>query len=223
MKIFQSLAFAFAGLLFAALPAAAQWNGFYSGISGGYGWGHSDQTDNGIQLIETIGDGHYGLSGGVLGGGIGYNWQQNNSVFGIETDFSWADIDGHSNSCGPLGPHPCGTKINTIGTLRARLGQDFNGTLAYIAGGFAYGEVKGWDSFFPASGSEYRGGWTIGAGLERKFTPNWSAKLEYLYVDLGKDHLFDIVPGVPESVSARAHVVRVGLNYYFDSAVAAKY
>lgn len=214
MKTFQSLAFGLVALLFAALPAAAQWNGFYTGISGGYGWGHSNQTDPGI----SIGDGHFGLRGGVLGGGSGYNWQQNNRVYGIETDFSWADIDGRSNSCGASSgiPHPCGTKINTIGTVRARLGQDFSGTLAYIAGGFAYGEVKGWDSLFPASGSEYRGGWTIGAGLERKFAPNWSAKLEYLYVDLGKDHLFNIVPGVPETVSARAHVVRFGLSYYFS-------
>jgi outer membrane immunogenic protein len=188
------------------------WSGFYTGIAGGYGGGHSDQTDN-----AAIADGHFGLHGGLIGGGVGYNWQRNNSVFGVETDFSWADIDGHSNSCGPIGPHPCGTRINTIGTLRARLGQDFSGTLAYIAGGFAYGEVKGWDSLFnPSGSSKYRGGWTIGAGLERKFTPNWSAKLEYLYVDLGKDHLFDIGP-FPENVSARAHIVRVGLNYYFDS------
>lgn len=218
MKIFQSLAFALAGLLLAALPAAAQWNGFYSGISGGYGWGHSDQTDHGLpNQPPPIADGHYGLHGGLIGAGIGYNWQQNSSVFGIETDFSWADIDGHSDSCGPSLAHVCGTRINTIGTLRARLGQDFSGTLAYIAGGFAYGEVKGWDSLFnPSGSSKYRGGWTIGAGLERKFTPNWSAKLEYLYVDLGKDHLFDIGP-FPENVSARAHIVRVGLNYYFDS------
>lgn len=223
MTMFRPLALGLAGFLWAVCPAAAQWSGAYVGISGGYGWGHSGQTDNGSPTPPPIGDGHFGLHGGVLGGGVGYNWQQNNWVFGLETDFSWADISGDSNSCGPFPSHSCGTKIDTIGTVRARLGQDFNGTLAYLTGGFAYGEVKGWDSLTPASGSEYRGGWTLGAGLERKFAPNWGAKLEYLYVDLGDDHLFNIVPGVPESVSARAHIVRFGLNYYFGGPVVAKY
>jgi outer membrane immunogenic protein len=58
-------------------------------------------------------------------------------------------------------------------------------------------------------------GWTIGGGVEWRLDPRWSAKIEYLYVDLGSRQLFDVVPGVPETVSATANVLRVGLNFKF--------
>jgi outer membrane immunogenic protein len=92
--------------------------------------------------------------------------------------------------------------------------------LPYITGGLAFGDVHGWDSLTPASGSKVYVGWTVGAGIEWQLPSNWSAKIEYLYADLGKRHLFDIVPGpppVPETVSVNVNIVRVGLNYKFGS------
>jgi outer membrane immunogenic protein len=68
-------------------------------------------------------------------------------------------------------------------------------------------------SFTPANGSDYRDGWTAGGGIEVLFAPNWSFKVEYLYVDLGNKVMFNVVPGVPEWVSVRDNVVRVGINY----------
>ncbi len=223
-----------ADLITKAPPIAAvplyNWSGGYVGISGGYGWGHSDQTDAGIPTPSgpVAEDGHYSLSGGIIGGTAGYNLQSAQLVFGLEGDMSWADISGQSDVCGPTSifPHPCGTKLDALGTFRGRIGYAAGATgnwLLYATGGLAVGDVEGWDSLTPASGSDWRAGWTVGAGIETSFAPNWSAKLEYLYVDLGKAQLFYVVPGVPETVSFTANIVRVGLNYHFNAPVVARY
>jgi outer membrane immunogenic protein len=73
------------------------------------------------------------------------------------------------------------------------------------------------------SGSETRVGWTAGAGLEKKFAPNWSAKLEYLYVDLGKTTYFGGTAN-SASFSFHDHIVRGGINYQFTAGpVVARY
>jgi outer membrane immunogenic protein len=198
------------------------WTGGYIGIEGGGGWGHSDQTDT----RRTVGDGHFSVNGGLVGGTLGYNWQTGPWVFGLEGDYSWSDIAGQSDICGFDPPHPCGTKLDSLGTLRGRIGHTAGAAgnwLIYGTGGLAVGDVHGWDSLFPASGTEFRAGWTVGAGIETSFAPHWTAKLEYLYVDLGKSHVFDILPGVPETVSFTANIVRVGVNYSFSGPVVAKY
>jgi outer membrane immunogenic protein len=198
------------------------WSGGYVGVEGGGGWGHSDQTDR----RRDVADGHFSVSGGLIGGTLGYNWQRGPWVFGLEGDYSWADVTGQSSVCGFSSPHPCGTKLDSLGTLRGRIGLTVGASgnwLLYGTGGLAVGDVHGWDSLFPASGSAFRTGWTAGAGVETSFAPHWTAKLEYLYVDLGKSQLFDVVPGVPETVSFRASIVRVGVNYAFGGPVVAKY
>jgi outer membrane immunogenic protein len=73
------------------------------------------------------------------------------------------------------------------------------------------------------SDSQTRAGWTLGAGAEKKFTPNWSAKLEYLYLDFGKTTYFG---GTANSLDVRFydHVVRAGINYQWNpTAIVAKY
>jgi outer membrane immunogenic protein len=210
------------------IPAVYDWTGGYVGIEGGYGWGHSNQTDPGIAPAPLPGDGHYSLNGGLVGGTLGYNWQTGPWVFGLEGDYSWSDIQGQSNVCGPttVTPHPCGTKLDSFGTLRGRVGHTVGDTgnwLLYGTGGLAVGDVHAWDSLTPASGSKFRAGWTVGAGVETSFAPNWTAKLEYLYMDLGKAQYFNIVPGVPETVSFTANIVRVGINYKFGGPVVARY
>jgi outer membrane immunogenic protein len=90
------------------------------------------------------------------------------------------------------------------------------GWLPYITGGLAVSEVQAWDALTPASGSAFRAGWTIGAGIEAVLAQNWTLKLEYLYMDLGSAQLFDVVPGVPETVSFKANLFRAGVNYKFS-------
>ena len=212
-------------------PPFNNWAGPFVSVAGGFVWGRSNQNDPGLFFAGGGGgggpggggsipaDGSFSLNGGLIGGGGGYNWQFAQWVFGVETDYSWADINGSSNGCGAAFiSHTCSTRVDSLGTFRGRIGYTFGtqGTwLVYATGGLAYGEVKGSDSLFNASGSALQAGWTVGAGVETAFWRNWSAKAEYLYVDLGKSVLFNIAPAVPETVSFKANVFRVGVNYKF--------
>jgi outer membrane immunogenic protein len=202
------------------------WSGLYIGIAGGYGWGNSNQTDPGIgcsffkTCTDDTSDGSYAVRGGILGGGVGFNWQLARWVYGVEGDYSWADISGSSNTCGaatPI-PHPCGTDLQSLGTLRARIGYALGVTgnwLPYVTGGLAVGEVHAWDALFPSSGSDFRAGWTVGGGVETAIMRNWTFKVEYLYVDLGSRETFNVVPGVPETVKFTTNILRAGINYKF--------
>lgn len=141
----------------------------------------------------------------------------------MEADGSWADITG-TGSCG-ADQHACGGGIEALGTVRGRLGIDagsfggpFGPVLLYATGGLAVGDVHGWDSLHGGSGSSVLAGWTVGAGVEVMFAKNWSAKLEYLHVDLGDHNIFSAVPPYPEYVTTKANIVRAGINYHFDLA-----
>jgi outer membrane immunogenic protein len=199
------------------------------GFSAGYGSGHSDQTDTGVTIpsggggCDCAGDGHYSARGALVGGTVGYSWQPSAWVFGLEGDFSWANINGSSPVCGPNTgqPHPCGTGLDALGTVRGRVGYAMGpsgSVLPYVTGGLAVGDVRGWDSLVGAEGSGFRAGWTLGAGIETRVAPQWTVKLEYLHVDLGTNsNQFAIVPGVPEAVSFRADIIRAGVNYEFGT------
>jgi outer membrane immunogenic protein len=173
-------------------------------------------------VILVTGDGHYSVGGGMIGGTLGYNWQRGRWVFGLEGDYAWADVAGSSSACGSNSatPHPCGTRLDSLGTFRGRIGYAVGATgslLPYLTGGLALGDVRGWDSLISASGTCLRPGWTAGAGIEAMIAPRWTLKLEYLHADFGGAQLFDIVPGIPETVDLRIDSVRVGLDYRFDA------
>jgi outer membrane immunogenic protein len=231
-KVIVAAAFLASTAASGAAPAAAApgWTGSYGGIEGGWGWGSSSQTDTGIPVFTNsegpsngegpTQDGHYGVRGGLVGATLGSNWQKGSWVYGVEGDFSWSDLRGSSNVCGPLTatPHPCGTNLDALGTFRGRLGYaaGANGNwLLYATGGLAIGDIHGWDALTPASGSVWRAGWTVGAGIETVIAPNWTAKVEYLYVDLGNGQVFNVVPGISESVGLTANIIRAGINYKF--------
>lgn len=203
-------------------PPPPGWTGPYAGLVGGYGTGRSDQTDPGsvplprANLIPA--DGRYDVSGGLVGGTLGYNWQRGSWVYGVEGDLAWAALGGRSDVCGPPTPHPCGTSLNAFGTFRGRAGYVVGAQrdwLLYATGGLAIGDIRGWDALTPASGHDWRAGWTAGLGVETRFAPHWTAKLEYLYADFGKGQVFNVTPGVPESVGLTANIIRAGVNYSF--------
>ena len=110
-------------------PPSYGWSGWYAGLSGGYGWGSSSQADAGIPCAflatcEETFDGSYSSKGAILGGTLGYSWQQGAWVAGLEGDYSWSHVAGSSDNCGAnsSAPHACGANMESFGTFRARLG-----------------------------------------------------------------------------------------------------
>ena len=181
------------------------WTGFYAGIYGGYGWGTSDWS-----AVPTASN---KPKGALFGGTLGYNYQVGSVVWGLEGDLGWSGVKG-SATCG--GVFTCETSNPWLGTIRGRLGYAFDRWLPYITAGGAYGNVKATTSIagLSASSSKDQFGWTAGAGLEYAFLGNWSAKLEYLYVDLGSANLG--TTAVANNVTFKENIVRAGLNYKFS-------
>jgi len=181
------------------------WTGFYVGINGGYGWGHSNWSVLGFST------GNFNVNGGVVGGTLGYNFQTGAVVWGIEADFDWSNIKGSDAAgfCGAI----CQTSNGWLGTARLRLGYAFDRWLPYITGGGAYGNVKATSPIGTSTSNEF--GWTAGVGLEWAFLANWTAKFEYLYVDLGNGSCTGTCSAVPISVSFKTNLVRAGINYRF--------
>lgn len=156
------------------------------------------------------------VDGWLAGLQAGFNWQSGAWVYGIGDDIQ---ITGAKE-----------WKFPWFGTLRGRLGfLPTDRWLLYVTGGLAVGEAKYNMTFsqpgavrlfnpYSLSDDVTRAGWTVGGGVETALDNNWSAKLEYLYVDLGTRSIdaFD-VDGAPFHVEykIRSNIVRVGLNYKF--------
>jgi outer membrane immunogenic protein len=187
-----------------AYVAGYNWTGFYLGINGGGAFG--DSQWNGFPL---------GLSpsGGMVGVTAGYNWQGAGSpwVFGVETDIDWAFISD-SVAC-PAG-FACDTKNNFFGTFRGRVGYAWDRVMPYITGGLAYGDIEVTRTAFTGV-SDTNAGWTIGAGLEGVIAGPWTAKVEYLYADLGSVTCSALACGTATNVDLTMHIVRGGVNYRF--------
>jgi outer membrane immunogenic protein len=178
------------------------WTGFYVGINGGGAWGNS-QWD-GLNKFD--------VSGGMIGGTIGYNWQVGQIVVGAEGDIDWSGVKGNT---GVLCGASCETRNKWLATIRGRLGYAFDRFLPYITAGLAAGDINATRPGFPG-GSSSNAGWTVGAGLEFGIASNVSVKAEYLYVDLGDFNCgFNCGLVANGNVSYDANVFRGGLNIRF--------
>lgn len=167
---------------------AYSWAGPYIGGNLGYNWG---DTTNNITKPD-------GFAGGVQGG---YNWQSGAMVFGIEGDLQ---ANGAEDTFAPW-------KFSNpwFGTVRGRVGYSFSNVLFYGTAGLAFGELRG--ETFGLSETHGTAGWTAGVGAEFGFAPNWSAKVEYLYVDLSNTRFS--ITGLPNGYEFG--LVRAGVNYHF--------
>jgi len=185
---------------------AYNWTGFYVGINGGGAFGHSD-------FSNTAGTNGYNVTGGLVGGTIGYNYQINRWVLGLEGDIDWADISGNSNTgiCAGLA---CSSKNDWLATVRGRVGYAFDRFLPYVTGGAAFGDVKTSVGALPSQ-TNTQTGWTAGGGLEFAINGPWTAKVEYLYVDLGNDTCPAANCGLSTNTDFHTNIVRAGLNYRF--------
>lgn len=197
--------------------APYNWTGLYIGGTVGYVWGRSQHCDTSAFCTDTFDVN--GFAGGVT---LGYNWQVNNWVLGIETDFSGARAKGDTPTI--PGVYGCGaechTKLDWFGTVRGRVGPTFDNFFPYLTGGFAYGRLYA-DLGIPAvsSASGTKSGWTAGGGIEYALAAqHWSVKLEYLYFELG-DLFYDTAQVCGSlsctAVDNRFSVLRAGLNYRF--------
>ena len=169
-------------------PATYSWAGWYAGINAGYEWAKVD---------GSLGNPR-GFAGGIQGG---YNWQNGQFVFGGESDLQLSGADDTFASWKFSNPW--------FGTLRARAGYAMNNILLFGTAGLAYGDER--TEMAGLNETHTSLGWTAGAGMEVGFTPRWSAKVEYLYMDLGNRSY--ALTGT--DLDVRASILRFGVNYHF--------
>jgi len=166
--------------------------------------------------------------GGHIGGGFGgdslqgsYDYQfANNWVMGLEANYSWLGSSG-GGVVFPGGTIVSGNNSG-LGSVTGRLGYSWGPTLLYAKGGYAFRDrdlnvtLGGVPQGFTTSGNR-NDGYTVGAGLEYMFAPNWSAKVEYQYYNFGNTTF--TASSSPEIVGASfrndEHTIKAGLNYRF--------
>lgn len=197
-----------------ASEAPFGWTGFYIGINGGYGWGRASWSDP----VAGAGSGTFNTTGALFGGQLGYNWQTGPIVLGIETDADWTNIKGSTAGLGGVcvndGGGLCQTKQDWFGTTRGRIGYAFGRFMPYVTGGVAYGDVIASQPTGDATQTKF--GWSAGGGVEYALTHNWSAKAEYLHLDLGTATLFSPASSASTlSVPLTNDLVRAGINYHW--------
>lgn len=212
--------------------------------------------NNTSNALLATGASSFDMDGWVAGGQIGYNWQTQNTVWGFEADIQGTGQKGNAAYlCAGIICSAFNTAINPanspsnltfeqklewFSTIRARAGYTFTPTvLGYVTGGLAIGSVKtngvltGFNGVVPSSlvfgDSNVRAGWTVGLGLEASLGGNWTGKIEYLYMDLGKVSNSGILllNAPPLRIDSQSritdNILRVGVNYRFGGPVVAKY
>lgn len=229
-----------------AATALYNWTGWYVGGNVGYGWSTGDTT---IGFSDPGGLGNVGptiaagalpvrfpaqASGAVGGLQLGYNYQLSRQwLVGAEVDFSLSGIDGtRTINTAVTGFFPIGNatshQLNWFGTIRGRVGFTVEQWLFFATGGAAYGQVR--DTYrqrnaplgpinISVTDSATQWGWVLGGGVEYGFS-NWTARLEYLYVDLGTHSFlapsnFGTTVSFTPAFATTEHIVRAALNYRF--------
>lgn len=221
-----------------AYVPAFSWTGLYLGGNVGYGWGDGSAPWDRYLAWHYAGWDATSYSGGSdpagwFGGAqIGYNYQfSNNVVLGLEADVAFGSLTDKLNYTAfddDLADQDFGsvqTKIESFGTVRARLGYAMDRFLPYVTGGLAWANVKvseNWTSYTDgvydpfwsgsASKNETLWGWTLGGGVEYAVTDNWTVKAEYLYADLG-DINWDSAANT--NIDVTLQTVKLGVNYKF--------
>lgn len=178
-----------------------RWNGVYAGLSGGFvtGWSRFEFPDGS--------SGNISLNGVLLGFNGGFNVQNGNWVAGIEASIAATGINGNTNrDC-----FACTVKNTWLGMVDGRVGYAPGDALLFVKGGGAWGGIV--HQIADSSSTTTKTGWTVGGGIEYKLDNNWSAKVEYDHVDLGKVSCAESVCGPNTSTPVQENIFSVGLNW----------
>ena len=216
------------------------WTGFYIGGHVGAGWGTTEATATsiaGTPIPGGIAIAQNSRSGFLGGGQIGYNFQSGWAVFGVEGDIAGLDVKGTTPCLTTV--LSCTAKSNWLGTVSGRLGGVVaDRTLVYVKGGAAWLHTDHTFSVpagfgptaFSVSSDSTAVGWLVGFGAEYAFDHNWSAFIEYDYMDFDKKNIaFDLTPlvGMPATANVdiknKLSTAKIGLNYKFGGPIVAKY
>jgi outer membrane immunogenic protein len=238
------------GAIYQPRPVAVifRWTGVYVGLHGGGGGGFKQETSQPFFVPSqffALPPGstppilypfptRIDMSGGIAGGQIGVNYQTDWLVIGLEAQASWANLKGSTACAINAAPTPpltaaganCTSKIDALGTLAGRLGVAFDRLLLFGKAGAAWTNdnyqmlINVPPAAFVFSTNELRWGWMLGIGAEYAFTDNWSAKIEYDYMDLGThaQRFTDALSGsilIDTDIRERLNIVKVGVNYRF--------
>jgi outer membrane immunogenic protein len=203
------------------------WTGCYVGVEAGGTWGRTQHVDNdplfagfGLPLTNV-----YDVSGGLVGGTVGCNYQINQWVFGVENDLSWRRLQGNGPDIPPFTTTST-TSLDShwLDTLRGRVGFAWDRVFVYGTAGVAFTQTTSGVCTVAAgcfSDTKSRTGWVAGAGAEWAVWNNISLKAEYLHVDYGSSTNYfspDIVILAAGTVIAThtvpltENIIRVGLN-----------
>lgn len=228
---------------------AYNWGGWYAGAQVGGVWGASNVGNAFVNGAAPIANqqafaatsSQQNAAGFSGGGQIGYNHQVDRWLVGIEADASYTGLRQSRTTTAAFQADSLTTSSavssDWMVTLRPRAGYAVDRTLFYLTGGLALTDLNFASSYADTTGQsaasgfgKTRVGWVAGAGIEHAFTKNWTAKVEYLYADFGKQSVTSpvIAGGAPngliaQDVDLKTNTVRGGLNYHFSGPPFGKY
>jgi outer membrane immunogenic protein len=244
-----------AAQVYKAPPAVAayNWTGFYGGLNLGGAWQSSNSTTSTLNnplgyfntfaatAVNALGPQTVGTSGVTGGLQVGYNWQRDRILFGLEADIDALSLRGGASNTGVYPFTTATFTINTnvksdwLATVRGRLGFVAGDWLLFGTGGAAFSDLKASWAFSDTCGTNptcngppapnaaeaasatTRVGWTVGGGLESKLSERWSWKLEYLYVNFGSMSATGYITpatifGFPTNLNPFSHNITVQTN-----------
>jgi len=216
----------------APTATAYNWTGLYLGGHCGGAWGHTKTTGD-DDAFDEAGVETYKLrpSGLACGGQVGFNVQSGGWLWGIEGDVGYLGLKKSITQIASP-DNFVEVKYGAYGTATARIGLVFDRTLLYGKGGAAFARIRNTatdldsglvDATDFSEINKTQIGWAAGAGVEYGLSPSWSVKLEYLYLDFGRDSIAN-QDGDVFTHRNSVHTAKAGLNWRFGGGpVTARY
>lgn len=213
-------------------PPAYDWTGFYAGLNAGYAFDGNDEVGLSVSNGNFLSPGDLSLQGWFGGAQAGYNWQSSSFVLGVEADIQGGDVsDSFKNGLDLDTSTNASSSADFYGTFRGRAGFAADRALFYVTGGGAWADVDyhiysidGGGNNVTFNNNQGLFGYVLGAGVEYAFDDQWSAKLEYQYLNFGKKKLTEAVVdagGSPNGVTVTTFEtpdfssLRLGVNFKF--------